>query len=126
MKSVAAERQATELVVGLELRQANGAVGGGRIAAASDGGEGEERKRVDDRALRVLRQDSSVGVSVRLRLRLGSSGGESSSRGSGSGGVAEVAEAAAVEVAEEEAERDGGDDRDEEDENDDENARVHR
>lgn len=122
MKSVAAERQATELVVGLELRQANGAVGGGRIAAASDGGEGEERKRVDDRALRVLRQDSSVGVSVRLRLRLGSSGGESSS----SGGVAEVAEAAAVEVAEEEAERDGGDDRDEEDENDDENARVHR
>lgn len=120
MKSVATERQETELVVGLELRQANRAVGGGRIAAASDGGEGEERKRVDDRALRVLRRDSSVGENVRLRL--GSTGGESSS----SGGVAEVAEAAAVDVAEEEAERDGGDDRDEEDENDDENARVHR
>lgn len=122
MKSVATQRQETELVVRLELRQANRAVGGGRIAAASDGGEGEERKRVDDRALNVLRRDSSVGENVRLRLRLGSTGGESSS----SGGVAEVAEAAAVEVAEEEAERDGGDDRDDEDENDDENARVHR
>lgn len=124
MKSVATQRQETELVVRLELRQANRAVGGGRIAAASDGGEGEERKRVDDRALNVLRRDSSVGenVRLRLRLRLGSTGGESSS----SGGVAEVAEAAAVEVAEEEAERDGGDDRDDEDENDDENARVHR
>ena len=125
MKSVATQRQETELVVRLELRQANRAVGGGRIAAASDGGEGEERKRVDDRALNVLRRDSSVGENVRLRLslRLGSTGGESSSS---SGGVAEVAEAAAVEVAEEEAERDGGDDRDDEDENDDENARVHR
>lgn len=124
MKSVATQRQETELVVRLELRQANRAVGGGRIAAASDGGEGEERKRVDDRALNVLRRDSSVGENVRLRLslRLGSTGGESSS----SGGVAEVAEAAAVEVTEEEAERDGGDDRDDEDENDDENARVHR
>lgn len=124
MKSVATQRQETELVVRLELRQANRAVGGGRIAAASDGGEGEERKRVDDRALNVLRRDSSVGENVRLRLslRLGSTGGESSS----SGGVAEVAEAAAVEVAEEKAERDGGDDRDDEDENDDENARVHR
>lgn len=122
MKSVATERQETELVVRLELRQANRAVGGGRIAAASDGGEGEERKRVDDRALRNLRRDSSVGENVRLRL--GSTGGESSSSSSSSGGVAEVAEAAAVEVAEEEAERDGGDDRDYEDENDDENARV--
>ena len=119
---MATQRQETELVVRLELRQANRAVGGGRIAAASDGGEGEERKRVDDRALNVLRRDSSVGENVRLRLRLGSTGGESSS----SGGVAEVAEAAAVEVTEEEAERDGGDDRDDEDENDDENARVHR
>ena len=121
---MATQRQETELVVRLELRQANRAVGGGRIAAASDGGEGEERKRVDDRALNVLRRDSSVGENVRLRLslRLGSTGGESSS----SGGVAEVAEAAAVEVAEEKAERDGGDDRDDEDENDDENARVHR
>ena len=102
MKSVATQRQETELVVRLELRQANRAVGGGRIAAASDGGEGEERKRVDDRALRNLRRDSSVGENVRLRL--GSTGGESSS--SSSGGVAEMAEAAAVEVAEEEAERD--------------------
>lgn len=45
VEGVAAEREESELVTRLELRQADGAVGGdGRGRPAGDGGVGEERE----------------------------------------------------------------------------------
>lgn len=127
VERVAAQREEPELVVRLEPRQADGAVGGagGGGCSASDGGEGEQRERIDERLGGVLRSDSAGGEPVRFRLEDG--GG----RGGGGGGRKgirarrrEVTEAAAVEEAEEEAEGDGGDDGDGEDEDDDQYARA--
>ena len=54
MERVATEREETELVIGFELGQTNGTIGS-RRAAASDGGECEERERFDERGGRILR-----------------------------------------------------------------------
>lgn len=63
VEGVAAEREETELVAGLEFRQADGAVGGyGGGGSASDGGEGEEREGGQGHRI-----DSASGYAARIR-----------------------------------------------------------
>lgn len=75
VERVAAEGEEAELVVGLELREADGAIGGGGGAARRDGGEGEERKRLDERGVRILRRDAAARHSERVSGGGGGGGG---------------------------------------------------
>lgn len=91
MKRVAAKRKKTELIVRLKLEQTDGAISSTTDRTASDGGEGKQRERVNDRKGRIIRRNAAAGYATRF--------------GSGDGGDGgEMAETTAVEVTEEEAE----------------------
>lgn len=111
VERVAAERKKTELILRLELRQANRAVAGGSRDARSaiHGGESEDRERVEHGGRFRLGRDSAVGESEGLG-------------GGGRWRERRVVAATTVEAAEEEADGDGDEESHEEDEDDDEDT----